>query len=300
MVLAAGLGSRLRPLTDLLPKPLVPVGDRPALAHVLDRLAGAGLGPVAVNAHHGLDAMRAFLEARGGAALSPEPELLGTAGGLARAAALLGDGDALVWNADILVELDPRRLIAAHGAAPPGTEATLVVQPLAPGQGSVGLDASGRVVRLRDARAGEEASGGEFLGVQVIGEGLRRALPARGCLVGDVYIPAMLRGARLSAHLWEGPFFDIGTPRSYLAANLAWAAARGLSAWVHPTARVAPGVVVRDAVIGAGASVSAPGEPSARGDCALERCVVWPGASVVAPLAAAIAAPGHVLRVSPC
>ena len=297
MVLAAGLGSRLRPLTDLLPKPLVPVGDRPALAHVLDRLAAAGLGPVAVNAHHGLDAMRAFLEARGGAALSPEPDLLGTAGGLARAAALLGDGDALVWNADILVELDPRRLIAAHaGAAARGAEATLVVQPLAPGQGSVGLDASGRVVRLRDARAGDESSGGEFLGVQVIGEGLRRALPARGCLVGDVYIPAMLRGARLAAHLWEGPFFDIGTPRTYLAANLAWAAARGLSAWLHPTARVAPGVVVRDAVIGAGATVNASGG----GDCALERCVVWPGASVVAPLAAAIAVPGHVLRVSPC
>ena len=264
---------------------------------MLDRLAAAALGPVVVNAHHGLPQMRAFLEARAdasGVALSEEPELLGTAGGLARAATLLGGGDALVWNADVLVELDPRELLAAHAKATglvPG--ATLVVQPRPAGQGSVGLDGAGRVVRLRQVRAGaSEARGGEFLGVHVLGAALRSALPERGCLVGDVLIPAMLRGEVLRAHLWEGPFFDIGTLRSYLDANFAWAAARGLAGWVAPGARVAPGVELRQAIVGAGAVVAGTG--------ALERCVVWPGASVEAPAADAVAAPGHLVRMPPC
>ncbi len=75
-----------------VPKPLVPVGDRPALAHVLERVAAAGLGRVVVNAHHGLDKLEQFLAGYPSVALSREPELLGTAGGVAAAEALLGDG----------------------------------------------------------------------------------------------------------------------------------------------------------------------------------------------------------------
>jgi mannose-1-phosphate guanylyltransferase len=179
MVLAAGLGSRLRPLTEVLPKSLVPVGDRPALAHVLESLAAAGLHRVVVNAHHGADKMRQFLERYPGVALSEEPELLGTAGGVAGAAALLGAGDVLIWNADIHAALDPAVVIAAHAAAP-RRAATLVVQPRKRGSGSVGVDSSGRVVRLRGERVAQETQGGEFLGVHVLGEELRRTLPERG------------------------------------------------------------------------------------------------------------------------
>ena len=289
MVLAAGLGTRLRPLTDLVPKPLVPVGDRPALAHVLDRLGDAGAPRVVVNAHHGLEAMRRFVGARSGVALSPEADLLGTAGGVARAAELLGPGDVLVWNADILAEVDPRAVVAAH-AGP--RDATLVVERRPRGEGSVGVDASGAVVRLRAERVAEEEHGAEFLGVHVIGEALRRRLPDRGCLVGDLYIPAMRWGAVLRAWEWGGGFFDIGRPDRYLAANLAWLAARGLSSWVAPGARVAPGVTLRQAVVGEGVSIGGTG--------AIERCVVWPGASAEAPLADAVVAAAHLVRVPPC
>jgi mannose-1-phosphate guanylyltransferase len=295
MVLAAGLGSRLRPLSDVCPKPLVPVGDRPALAHVLDRLAAGGVSRVVVNAHHGLPQMERFVAGRSGVALSREAELLGTAGGVSFAGPLLdeglGAGDVLVWNADILVDLDPRQLVADHAGAP-ARDATLVVQRRQRGQGSVGLDGEGRIVRLRGERVADEAHGGEFLGVHMLGAGLRARLPKRGCLVGDLYIPAMQAGARLQAWVWTGTFFDIGSVATYLTANLAWLSARGLDAWVGPGARVSTDVSLRRTLVGEGASV--------RGAGLLDACVVWPGVSVAAPMSATVAAPGRLVRVPPC
>ena len=293
MVLAAGLGTRLRPLTDRCAKSMVPIGDRPVLAHVLDRLAAAGLTRVVVNAHHCAREVRDFVRTRGsGVAVSEERDLLGTAGGLARAAELLGrTSDAVVWNADIVADVDPMALVAAHAAAP-RRDATLVVKLRERGQGSVGLDASGRIVRLRGEQIAAESRGGEFLGIHVIGADLRARLPERGCLVGDVYIPALHRGATLEAFVCERPFFDVGDARSYLAANLAWLAARGLASFTGLGGHVAPGVVLEQTVLGAGASVSGSG--------ALDRCVVWPGSEVVAPLSAAVVAPGCVVRLTSC
>jgi mannose-1-phosphate guanylyltransferase len=292
MVLAAGLGSRLRPLTHLLPKPLVPVGDRPALAHVLGRLAAAGIRRMVVNAHHGRDKLEEFLTAHaeyGAVALSVEAELLGTAGGVARAATLLGAGDVLIWNADILASIDAAALVAAHAGA--RSAATLVVQRRERGSGSVGLDPAGRVVRLRGERVADESVGGEFLGIHVLGEELRKVLPDRGCLVGDVYIPAMRRGAKLQAFASEDPFFDIGSVATYLEANLAWLAARQWPHWMGPGAELGPGVSLERTLLGPGAE--------ARGLGVLDRCVVWPGASVEAPLSEAVVVPGRIVQVGP-
>ncbi|MDP9148604.1 MAG: sugar phosphate nucleotidyltransferase, partial [Myxococcota bacterium] len=126
MVLAAGIGSRLRPLTDRRAKSMVPVGDRPALAHLIDRLHFAQVSTIVVNAHHRAEDLRAFAPGHG-IILSEEEEILGTAGGVARASALLGQSDALVWNADIVAEIDVRALTVAHARTAP--HATLVVQP---------------------------------------------------------------------------------------------------------------------------------------------------------------------------
>jgi mannose-1-phosphate guanylyltransferase len=292
MVLAAGMGSRLRPLTTTTPKPLVPVGDRPILAHVLDRLEAAGVTRTVVNVHHGAAAMATFVAGRRGCILSHEADLLGTAGGVAHAAVALGAGPVLVWNADILAELDVEGLVEAH-AAVPAREATLVVQRRDRGRGTVGLDDADRIVRLRSERFGlasREASGGEFVGVHVISERLRRSLPGRGCLVGDVYIPALKRGARLDAYPCDEPFFDVGSLERYQEANLAWLARRGFASWVGDGALVASGVTLDRSLVGDGASVSGTGT--------LARCVVWPGAEVEAPLADAVVIPGAVVRVA--
>ncbi len=275
MVLSAGLGTRLRPLTELRAKPLVPVGDRPALAHVLDRLQAAGVPRVVVNAHHRAGQVVDFARARGGEVhVSLEEQLLGTAGGIAQASRLLGEGNVLVWNGDILAELPVRELVAAH--APGDRVATLVVQPGPAGQGPVGLGVDGRVVRLRTERFGDEVCGGQFLGIYVLGASLRARLASLGGVVEDVLLPAMARGEIVQSFLFTGPWHDIGTLESYRAANLAWLDARGLASWVAPGATVAPSVTLRRTVVGYGATVA--------GDGTLDGCIVWPGAHAVAPL----------------
>jgi mannose-1-phosphate guanylyltransferase len=275
MILAAGLGTRLRPLTDRLAKPLVPIGDRPAIAYVVDRLRAAGVPRIVVNAHHHVARLHAFVGSRPDLALSEESELLGTAGGVGHAAPLLGSGDVVVWNADILADLDPAALVAAHSSA-----ATLVVQPLPAGQGSVGVDASGRIVRLRAERFGDEASGGHFPGIYVLGEALRARLPEQGGMIEDVLVPALARGTTLRAFPFAGSWRDIGTVDRYLDANVAWLERRGVRCWVGPGARVVEGVVLDGAVVGAGASVLGHGP--------VTRCVVWPEARAHAPLEGAV------------
>ncbi len=140
-------------------------------------------------------------------------------------------------------------------------------------------------MRLRGERIAEESTGGEFLGIHVLGERLRAALPERGCLVGDTYIPAMKRGARsLQAFLGRSRlFFDIGSVRTYLDANLAWLASRGLTHWAGEGACVGSAVRLEQTLVGQGAIVEGHG--------ALERCVVWPGVAVEAPLADAVVLP---------
>lgn len=264
MVLCAGLGTRLRPLTGELAKPMVPVGDAPAVAHVVARVRLAACAPIVVNVHHRPDDVRAWATAEG-IAISHEPTLLGTAGGVAAARLLLGAGDVLVWNGDILSELDPRDLLRAHSGQ---SRATLAVRARPAGEGNVGLDAGGRIVRLRSEGFGVEARGGEFLGIHVIGHDLRAHLPEIGCLVGDVYLPALRRGEHLQAHVTEASFVDVGSLGQYLAANAAWLAKRKLRSWSHPSASVnAP---IDGSVIGANAVIDAPVTDS----------VVWAGAHV--------------------
>lgn len=279
MVLCAGLGTRLRPLTDWLAKPLVPVGDRPAVAHVTRALRAAlPRLDIVVNVHHRPDDVRAWAAGEQ-IAVSEEVELLGTAGGVARAASLLGAGDVLVWNGDILSELSPRALVTAHRG-----EATLAVVPRAAGEGNVGIGADGRLVRLRAERFGDEARGGEFVGVHVLGARLRARLPGTGCLVGDVYLPALRRGEALFAHEVDATFVDVGTIGKYLEANRAWLTARGLGAWADPSATVR--AAIEGSVVGAGARVDAP----------CERAVVWAGAHVREPVADAVVTPHGVVR----
>lgn len=276
MILCAGLGTRLRPLTDWIAKPMVPIGDAPAVAHVASRLRAAGVPRLVLNVHHRPGDLRAWAaDAR--VAISEEAELLGTAGGLARAAALLGGGDVIVWNGDILSDVDVTALVAAHEAA--GADATLAVVPRERGQGNVGLAGDGRVVRLRGERSGEEASGADFIGVQVVGERARATLPERGCLVGDVHIPALRAGGRLAAYVVSGAFLDVGSVAAYVEANRAWLRARGARSWIDAGAVVS--ARTDGSIVGARARVDAD---------AID-CVVWPGAHVRAPVRDAIVTP---------
>ncbi len=283
--LAAGLGTRLRPLTDHVPKALVPVGNEPQLFRLAARFPRAQL---VVNAHHLQEQLAAAVhewESAHGRTMriSREARVLGTAGGIRHARGAFAPGPVLVHNADIEVQL---------GFADVDAEALstlLVSAPRAPGVGNVGVDAHGRVVRLRAVHgAGEEVTSCNYLGVAVLAPAFVEALPEVGCLVGDAWIPALLRGALLrttSAPNIDAGFFDLGTPASYLAANLAWLRDRGLRLRAEPGARLHADC--NEVVAGAGATLAAP---------AL-RVVAWAGSRLERPLHDAIVTRYGVIEV---
>ena len=286
MVLCAGLGTRLRPLTDRIPKPLMPVGDRPLLAHIVLALARGGIDRVVVNTHHRAAQFEACPSEVGGAELCivREPEILGTAGGVAHARAELGPGDVVVYNGDIVApSLDLGALVRAWSATRADAGALWVVQPRPAGRGTVGVDQRGRIVRLRGRVFAAEASGADYLGVQIMGEALRDALPETGCLVADSAIPFLESNGRIEAFAFEADWDDTGNPAGLLRANLRWLARRGARFWVGPGARVSADVTLASALVGAGARIEGRGE--------LRECVVFPTAEARAPLERTIVAP---------
>jgi NDP-sugar pyrophosphorylase family protein len=152
MILAAGFGSRLRPLTDRTPKPLLRVAGKPLIAYGLAVLRAAGIREVMINLHHRGDAIRAALGS--GAAYgvsitySEEDPILDTGGAIKRAQSFLGEGRFVVLNADIVCDLDLRDVIAWHGAR--GALATMVLRPdqEAARYGIIEIDAAGRIRRF--------------------------------------------------------------------------------------------------------------------------------------------------------
>lgn len=285
MVLCAGFGTRLRPLTDERPKPLVPFGDRTLLEHVLAGLGAQGLLPAVVNSHHLAPVFRALVaDFDGILKVVEEPEIRGTAGGVAGARHVLAKGPVLVTNADVLASVDGRRLL--ERTPPDGL--CLAVAPRPRGSGTVGVGAAGRVVRLRGERFGEELEGGDYVCTLGIGEDALAALPPAGCLIGEVALPLARRGGALVTMRAEGELVEPGdSPVAYHAGNLAWLARRGEASFVAEGARVAPQVALRQAIVGRGAAVEGQGT--------LERVVVWPGATVRAPLADAVVTTGGVV-----
>jgi mannose-1-phosphate guanylyltransferase len=124
MVLAAGLGTRLKPITFEIPKPMVPVLDRPVMAHIVQLCERQGFDELVANLHHYPDTIRAYFGDR--LSWSFEPELLGTAGGVRNAAEFFGDDPVVVVSGDALTDIDLRALVDRHRAA--GGIATLTVK----------------------------------------------------------------------------------------------------------------------------------------------------------------------------
>jgi len=285
MLLAAGLGTRLSPLTDLLPKPAVPVLGRPLAHYAIDRLLAAGVTELAANAHHLPHEVERVVRARvPDATLSIEPELLGTGGGIRRALTLLAEHDGraidrdevfVVSNADVLFGVDLRAAIEAHRAA--HAYATMVVRPdaRADALGPIHVDAGGRVRRiLRVPAIDAPLEAMMFTGVSVLSGAAVLDLPTSGCFVRQGYRRWLDRGEIIAGHVDGAPFRDLGTPREYLAAHLdllsgavPWPGIVSTESAIDATA-IVEGAVIHHAFVGARARV-APGVH-------LERVVVWP------------------------
>jgi mannose-1-phosphate guanylyltransferase/mannose-1-phosphate guanylyltransferase/phosphomannomutase len=155
MVLAAGLGTRLRPLTFELTKPMVPVLDRPVMEHILDLLDRHGFGEVIANLHYFPDSIREHFGAR--IAYRYEPELLGTAGGVRGCADFLGHDSFLVISGDALTDIDLRAMAQTHQRS--GGIATLAVKRVADTRefGVVLHDREGRVTGFQEKPQPDEA-----------------------------------------------------------------------------------------------------------------------------------------------
>ena len=173
MVLAAGLGLRMRPITERIPKPLVPVAGRPLLDRALDHYAAAGIAEAVVNTHHLADQIAAHVKTRSrpGILLSHEPELLETGGGVLNALPLLGDAPFFAANSDALWLNGPLPALVRLARAWNGAimDALLLVSVIPgtlgyEGRGDFFMDAIGRLRR----RAERDVAPFLFTGVQIL------------------------------------------------------------------------------------------------------------------------------------
>lgn len=278
LILAAGFGTRLRPLTLELPKPVVPVGDRPLIAHVAEACRRAGIAHLLANAHHEYVKLSSIIdELRLNVYLVVEGEIRGTAGGVAGASEHFEPGAALVWNGDILTEPPVRELVERANER---DAQVLAVAPRLRGEGTVGLGADGSVVRLRGRVFGEETHSGDYIGVMALGRSVLQSLPERGCLFGDVALPHLAQGRKVWTVASHTPWTDLGDLSAYVNANFDWLAARGASSWIGRDVKLAPGVTLERSLLGHGCEV--------RGHGALTDVIAWPGAPVLAPLSRAV------------
>jgi mannose-1-phosphate guanylyltransferase len=155
MVLAAGLGTRLRPLTYEITKPMVPVLDRPVMEHILDLLDRHGFEQVVANLHYFPDSIKEYFGER--VSYRFEPELLGTAGGVRACKDFFGEQAFLVISGDALTDIDLSAFVARHREA--GGVATLAVKKVADTReyGVVLHDRDGRITGFQEKPAPEEA-----------------------------------------------------------------------------------------------------------------------------------------------
>lgn len=261
MLLAAGYGERMLPITRVVPKPLIPVLGRPLAPQILARLAAEGIDEVVINLHHlaqpirdafgdgsvfGLRALHFSLE---------EERLLGTGGGVGHAAAMLkGAGTILVRNTDFLADISLSKVVASHVRS--GCPATLVLAPHRAGYTAVAIDERHRVTGFGEKHDGRHLFTGYHLIEESVLDLIPRSVPSD--IVRDVYFGLCADGL-LNAHVHDGFWWEFGNPREYLEGSM-----RVIALPAEQRVRLGEFDVVRRAgdalaAIGAGADMTSPG-----------------------------------------
>lgn len=288
VILVGGEGTRLRPLTDTRPKPMMPLVDRPFVAHQLDQLRRFGVTDVIFSCGYRPEALEGHfgdgtdLKMRLRYVVDPFP--LGTAGAVKNAESLLGEGQVLVLNGDVLTDLDLAALVAQHDAA--GVAGTLALTPVAdPSRyGLVRLHPDRRVEEFLEKPSPDQLRPGEpFLinaGTYLLEREVLDQIPAgEPCSIERDVFPGLARAGRLAGFPSASYWRDIGTPDSYLQAHLdvlagavrtdtptgdrhvgsgvmlAPDAQVGAGATIGPDGVVGSGAIVRRSVVGAGARI---------------------------------------------
>ncbi len=218
MVLAAGLGKRMRPLTASQPKPMIRVGGKPLIDHALDRLAEAGVARAVVNVHYLADAVEAHVKARKLPAVTVSDEralLLETGGGLVRAQDLLPDPFFCVNSDNVWID-GPRNAFAELSSVwdPRRMDALLLLVPHTgarnfAGKGDFHMDGKGRLSRRRSGRIAPFI----FTGIQLASKRLLRDAP-EGPFSTNLLWDRAIEEERLFGAAFSGQWFEVGTPKS--------------------------------------------------------------------------------------
>jgi NDP-sugar pyrophosphorylase family protein len=281
-VLGAGLGTRLRPLTEDLPKPLIPIFQKPLVTFALDHLIAVGVRSFVINTHHRPEPFRELFangDYRGcSIKLVHEPEILGTGGGIKNVESLLRDGPFISYSGDILTDIDLGGLLEQHSRA--GNDVTLAVRDTGFGK-DVALEGN-RVVDIT-SRYGHPGRY-DFAGIAVWTPKILERIPP-GKHVS--YIPILAdwigQGGRIGAVILnEREWFNIGSRKEYLAVHEclereewrpAYVESAGWPVRIAPDAEIDPSAQLSGFYsIGAGCKVG-PG-------AAIENTIIWPGAQI--------------------
>ena len=277
MILAAGLGERLRPLSGLVAKPALPILGFPVVATLLAFLRHHGIREVLINTHHLGESIRRAIERFAPSDLeiawSEESRLLGTGGGIRRAARFLGETEtSLVLAGDMLLDLDLSAAIQRHRARDCRVSLLMKRDERSDQFGTIGIDDRGVVRRIgQRADLGGEVDAGVFLSARILSRRAFDDLPAKEVFedLSDWFLPRLRGGDRdIEGQLLEAAectWEPVGTPEEYIRTNL------------HPPelSYLAPAEMLRqsgaqivgNSVVGSGSLVP----ETAR----LERCVVW-------------------------
>ncbi len=222
MLLSAGLGQRLRPITNSMPKALVPLFGVPIIEHNLRWLAEYGIHDVLINLHHHpkkiMDALRDGSHLGIRIHYSLEPEILGTAGGIKKAESFFEEGPFVVVNSDTLRHVNLHDLLLYHQGK--GGLSTLVLKanPRLPAEKAIWVNREGRIVRfLGQTHGGKSwAKKANFLGIHILERDVLSFIPRMESYeMNDQLYPRMLtRGRPLFGYLYQGPWRDLGTFRT--------------------------------------------------------------------------------------
>jgi mannose-1-phosphate guanylyltransferase len=298
LLLAGGLGTRLRPLTYTRPKHLLPIANRPHIDHVLDLLQGHGVDEVVLTTSYLADAFRDTIASAGARGMrvqvTYETEPLGTAGAIKHAAATLGDETFLAFNADVLTDVDIGRLVKLHQER--GARATLLLTPVEDpsAYGVVPTDENGLVRGFIEKPPREEAPTDLInAGVYVMEPEILHRVPQGAVWSAEHQLfPELVEAGEMYAFHLDAYWMDIGTPAKYLQANMDAVDGRYVSAVLPASADeasseigVQPGVDHLGSLVATGDEI-APGariESSVIGaQCRIEDDVVVSG-SVLLP-----------------